>query len=109
MSDQRIAETYDRLLTEAFRAFCIKYRKALGRPMTRAEWALAQFAHGYGFTTGIDEGVRRLCALENEPEPTLAALDPRCAVCHQSTTERTVFSAEHGGQVHPGCVGKEQG
>ena len=37
------------------------------------------------------------------PAPTLPVLDPRCVICSTSTTERTVFSAEHGGQVHPGC------
>jgi hypothetical protein len=104
MSDgQRITEAYDRLLTEAFRAFAIEYRKNSGRPLTAKEWSLAQVAHGFGFTHGVDAGVRALCEVEDETPDTQPVLDPHCAVCSTSTTERTEYSAEHGGQVHPGC------
>jgi hypothetical protein len=60
-TEQQLEATYARLIEASFVAFAIDYRKRIGRPLSSREWALAKLAHGYGFTTGVDEGARALC------------------------------------------------
>lgn len=69
--------------------------------------SIASGMHWECYERGHEERMKAMAA--EAASLLLAPLDPRCQVCRLSTTERTVFSAEHGGQMHPGCVTEGQG
>ena len=52
--DAEVQAAYERTVSDAFRAFLVRFRRDIGRPMTGREYALAQLAHCSGFVDGAD-------------------------------------------------------
>jgi CHASE1-domain containing sensor protein len=46
----------DRAFAASMQAFGLELRKRIGRPMTAEEWALAELAHSFGYTDGVQLG-----------------------------------------------------
>lgn len=53
------------IIDAAFREFALRFRRDIGRPMTKEEWTLARLAHATGFSSGADDSLRLLECLQD--------------------------------------------
>jgi hypothetical protein len=60
---------YTRMIESSFRAFMLRFREDMDRPMTEVEYGLARLAHCSGFVDGADVAFGIAQAADDELQP----------------------------------------